>query len=250
VTNGLFVNGGLSVSNSFTAKEASNQQTNTNQVRVTGGVTVSNGLLVNGNFNGDSATVQNPIEVMSDVRVKEDIEQLKGVLDRLLQISSVEFEYDLAKYNGRGVDSKRHIGFIAQEIQELFPEAVFKHEVLTVDYIGMIGVVIEGLKELYEKCANCDMEIADQIEELRQWDKKISAADIQYTKKRERIKEEQDSLYEKYEALLNATKLLEEEVTTLFDELLLDDLEKVFDLDYFIDIGDNADTKETEKLNP
>ena len=88
------------------------------------------------------------------------------------------------------------------------------------------------------------------IHTTQQWDKKISAADIQYTKKRERIKEEQDSLYEKYEALLNATKLLEEEVTTLFDELLLDDLEKVFDLDYFIDIGDNADAKETEKLNP
>merc|ERR1712146_837555 len=122
------------------------------------------------------------------------------------------------KYNGYGVDSKRHIGFIAQELLELFPDVVHEGQFLSVDYFGMIGVAIEGLKELYEKCVNCDMEIADQIEELKQWGEKISAAEILYAEKRERLQKEQDLLYEKSHALLNATKALQNEVMVLVDD--------------------------------
>ena len=119
---------------------------------------------------------------------------------------------------------------------------------MTVDYIGLLGVVIEGLKELHKRCTDCDMEVQKQIEELEEWERKIIEANYKSTTGREKLEEEQKQLYEKYENLLNETKLLEEEVYTLIDDLFaedLDELEKLFDLDYFIDIGEDEGTSST-----
>ena len=52
---------------------------------------------------------------------------------------------------GLGLDNGRHLGVSAQEVQEVFPEAVATRpidEYLTVKYEKLVPVLIEAIKEL------------------------------------------------------------------------------------------------------
>ena len=76
----------------------------------------------------------------SDNRVKENIKTIENSLDTLTQLRGVSFDW---KETGRG-----SYGVIAQELQEILPELVKDGEVKSVNYNGIIGVLIEAIKEL------------------------------------------------------------------------------------------------------
>jgi hypothetical protein len=107
----------------------------------------------------------------SDERLKENILPLHQVLGNLLKLSAVQYnlksttedvdfggkefimEKDtvMVRKNEFGSEfyNRKHIGFLAQEVQEIFPELVFEDSlgILSIDYIGLIPVVVETLKE-------------------------------------------------------------------------------------------------------
>jgi len=84
------------------------------------------------------------------MRLKKDIEPIKGALDNILKLRGVSFEWNQ-------VDSKLHgpitkdIGFIAQEIAEVYPELVFKKNedgaFFQVKYADVIALCLEAIKE-------------------------------------------------------------------------------------------------------
>jgi len=190
----------------------------------------------------------NTVNMISDRRFKTDIKPIPNALQRLLQVNGVEFDYDTEKPGAKNLDTKRHIGVIAQELREIFPDLVYsnfdsesKTEHLSVEYTSLLPVIIEGLKELYEKCIDCDMDVLQQIDELNAMKKELE----ERAEKMRRFKEEQDKSYDKYRALLDATNALQQEVLMLVDAILYEDLQKVFDDDYFIDISGIIDVNET-----
>eukprot|EP00727_Mastigamoeba_balamuthi_P005359 m51a1_g14821 hypothetical protein (1080) ;mRNA; r:640151-644990 len=79
----------------------------------------------------------------SDARFKQDIEPIKGALQRVLQLGGKTFRY-------KG-DPTLKMGFIAQELQQVVPEAVHRDEdgCLSVDVVGLVPMVTEALRELY-----------------------------------------------------------------------------------------------------
>ncbi len=84
----------------------------------------------------------------SDARLKKDVTPLSGALDRLLQLKPVEFTYitpDPAKR-----PAGRHIGFIAQEVAEVFPNWVEEDEdgFLTVGSQGFEALTVGSLREV------------------------------------------------------------------------------------------------------
>ena len=86
--------------------------------------------------------VSNEITVASDLRLKKNITQLEGSLAKLLNLRGVEYDR---------VDSNvHHYGVIAQEVEKVFPNLVREsdQEVKSVDYIGLIPVLIEAIREL------------------------------------------------------------------------------------------------------
>ena len=85
------------------------------------------------------------------------------------------------------------------------------------------------------------MDVLQQIDELNAMKKELE----ERAEKRRRFKEEQDKSYDKYRALLDATNALQQEVLMLVDAILYEDLQKVFDDDYFIDISGIIDVNET-----
>ena len=76
----------------------------------------------------------------SDVNLKENIHQIKNPLDKVIQINGVGFRWK---------DSKEEaIGVIAQDIEEVIPELVkISNGTKTVNYNGLVGVLIEAIKE-------------------------------------------------------------------------------------------------------
>lgn len=81
----------------------------------------------------------------SDARLKANVEQVSGVLDKLERVRGVSF--DLVNRSSE----RRSIGVIAQEVETVFPELVSdegEKGYKSVDYNGLIGVLIEASKEL------------------------------------------------------------------------------------------------------
>jgi hypothetical protein len=72
------------------------------------------------------------------------------VLDRLLKISGKKYEWNEKMEELSGVTGSAY-GVIAQEVQKEFPEMVSSHPDdghLMVDYIQLIPVIIESIREL------------------------------------------------------------------------------------------------------
>ena len=97
-------------------------------------------------FNGDATigkdlTIKGDILVSSDARLKANIVSLGSTLAKLLLIDGKT--YTMKK------DGKQKIGLLAQDIKNVFPELVSEddHEMLTVNYQGLIPVLINALKE-------------------------------------------------------------------------------------------------------
>jgi hypothetical protein len=61
--------------------------------------------------------------VTSDRRVKKDIEPMEDVLSKVMQLNTVKY-----RYNHNADDATKTRGFIAQEVQEVFPDLVYSED--------------------------------------------------------------------------------------------------------------------------
>lgn len=83
--------------------------------------------------------------VVSDRRLKKEIEPITGVLDRVMQMQPVQY-----RYKDSADQSKRTLGFIAQEVEPLFPEVVNEgsNGYKAMSYSELIPVAIGAIKEV------------------------------------------------------------------------------------------------------
>jgi hypothetical protein len=96
---------------------------------------ISNNLLLAGN-----------VISQSDRRIKTNIETIDGCLKKIENISG--YTYNRLDLN----DNKFHIGLIAQEVEEVFPELVTeKNNIKGINYQGFIAILLNCIKELNEK---------------------------------------------------------------------------------------------------
>ena len=111
-------------------------------------------LEADGDLQVDGDVIAYSTVVASDEKLKDNITKIDGALDMISQIKGVEFTWKESGKNSGGV--------IAQDIQKILPNFVVEQEklesdekFLTVDYNGIIGLLIEAVKELSNKCDNC-----------------------------------------------------------------------------------------------
>jgi hypothetical protein len=105
------------------------------------GANSSNAFVVN--YDG-SATLSGDLTINSDSRLKSNIISLGSTLSKLLLI-------DGKSYTMKNNESIAKIGLLAQEVQKAFPELVKaagdEEGTLSVNYQGMIPVLINAIKE-------------------------------------------------------------------------------------------------------
>jgi len=80
---------------------------------------------------------------LSDRRVKRTIHSLDAILPKILQLRPVSFQYTSQKF-----DAPSQIGFIAQEVVQLFPELVFQTQgYQSLLYDGFATLAIRAIQE-------------------------------------------------------------------------------------------------------
>ena len=106
---------------------------NAGNLTVTGTVTASCGLLV-----------------CSDARYKKNISSLDNSLDNILKVKGLRYDLRQAEFPEKNFSEKNQIGFIAQDLEKIFPEMVFTDEkgYKSVDYGRLTPVLVEAVKEL------------------------------------------------------------------------------------------------------
>jgi len=75
----------------------------------------------------------------SDIRLKTNIKKIESPIEKILQISGVTFNWKK--------DNRTSVGVIAQEIESVFPELVQGEDPKTVNYNGLIALLIECIKD-------------------------------------------------------------------------------------------------------
>jgi hypothetical protein len=98
----------------------------------------------NGNlsFSGN-ITATGTVTANSDISLKENIKPLQNCLNKVLQLTGVEFDR---------IDMEDHqIGLIAQEVEKIIPDVIYGDEIKSIAYPNLVAVLIEAIKELNQK---------------------------------------------------------------------------------------------------
>ena len=114
-------------------------------------------------FNG-YATLAGNLSVNSDARLKSNIISLGSTMSKLLEIDGKSY---IMKKDEK---KEQKIGLLAQDIEKVFPELVSEsYGIKSVNYQGLVPVLINALKEQDVKMKEQQME----IESLRDQEKRI-----------------------------------------------------------------------------
>lgn len=134
--------------------------TNTNMVLSAGDFYIKDGATTRYTFERTTGhfTATGDVTAYSDVKLKENIEVISDAMDKILHLSGYTFDRKDNKEIGR------QTGVIAQEVEQVLPEAIKKDEngTLSVAYGNMVGLLIEGIKE--QNDIICDLK--KRVEEL------------------------------------------------------------------------------------
>lgn len=104
----------------------------------------------------------------SDRRFKRHITEVEAPLDKVRALRGVEFDWATAEYPDRQFSDRRQLGFIAQEVEQVAPEAVstdgegYKY----VDYGKLVPLLTEALKEQQHMIEQQKAELKSQRAEL------------------------------------------------------------------------------------
>ena len=115
---------------------------------ISGAVTISGATQINNSLTVTGTAKAQTFQSTSDVRLKDGLERIDSVLDKLDRIH-------LYRYNFHDNDQVKHLGLIAQEVVRVFPELVSKDEngYLAIDYNGMTAVLLQAVKEFGKELA-------------------------------------------------------------------------------------------------
>lgn len=121
----------------------------------------------------------NSTSYTSDKRLKKNITPLTTTtFDKISGLNAVEYQYKTKKeLIADGITkadtstaeetvnkniNKKHYGYLAQDVQQIFPELVYEGDdgLLGVDYVGMIPLLIETIKQQGNKIAQMQSDLA------------------------------------------------------------------------------------------
>lgn len=171
----LFATGATSLQNTLYVLGATTMSSTLNVSGVLtsfGGLLVQNSSTFNGAISGTSANfsscvVAANLSCPSDLRYKKNIVPIENPLSNILKINGVRYDWKQEEFPEKQFSDKNQIGFIAQEIEKIFPEMVFTDEkgFKSVDYARLTPVLVEAIKELNFR--NEKLEIKNQKLESR-----------------------------------------------------------------------------------
>ena len=127
------------------------------------------------------------IEELSDKRWKKDVIKIENALEKVMSMNGVYYNWRKDEFPEKGFTDNKQVGFIAQELEDIFPEVVNTDDegYKSVMYGHVVALLVEAIKDLEsqldlktttleEKTKEID-EIQASLEEIR----KVLGLDIQ-----------------------------------------------------------------------
>jgi hypothetical protein len=111
---------------------------NADYADVAGIATVSQGLTGTPNIVVGIVTATD-FNSTSDINLKENIDLIENPIDSIMRIDGVRFNWKK--------DGRQSMGVIAQQLETIIPQLVSGDEYKTVNYNGLVGLLIEVVKE-------------------------------------------------------------------------------------------------------
>lgn len=121
----------------------------TGNLSVTGTTTLSGHVTINDDVTVNGSGTYTGSWTNSDLRYKNNIEPISNSLEKVLQLKGVKYNFNQEKFPEINFSNAQRIGFIAQELKEVFPEAVRQKDdgYFAVNYEAIIPVLVEAIKE-------------------------------------------------------------------------------------------------------
>ena len=121
-----------------------------------------------GFFNGNLGYTGNLVKV-SDQRLKENIKPLNNVLDKIMLLKPSSYNYK-GEYKKMNLPQGEQMGFIAQEMEKVFPQLVKPiadkqtdntkvSEYKGVDYVGLIPLLTKAIQDQQEEINQLKQEV-------------------------------------------------------------------------------------------
>jgi len=150
-----------------------------------------------GNYAGyfaGNVTVTSTFSNPSDRKLKRNISKYENALDAIRKLEVKNYEYNTEKYSYMHLAEEKQIGFIAQELEEILPHLVTDQlhpettetgeegiktiiaeelDYKAINYIGLIPILTQGIKELTVEGAKKDETINDLKSELSSMTKRM-----------------------------------------------------------------------------
>lgn len=102
----------------------------------------------------------------SDRRLKKDIQEVEGLLEKVVSLKPVEFYY-----NTQDLEAMPHklLGLVAQDVETVFPQLVVDSEedMKYLDYNGLVPALIGAIKEMKQYCDGKITDLEMQVAELK-----------------------------------------------------------------------------------
>lgn len=114
-----------------------------------------------------NAWLRGTLTQASDLRLKKNIMPITGALASIEKINGYHYHW-----KDERTDSSMQSGLIAQELQQVLPELVKQNEMgeLSVNYTGLIPVLIESIKELKQRT---ERQLSSQQQQIIQLQEQI-----------------------------------------------------------------------------
>ncbi len=141
----------------------------------------------------------------SDIRFKKNVTTLSGSLDKLMKLRGTEYDWKVKEFPAKNFDNRHQIGFIAQELEKVFPELVTtaKDGYKSVDYTHIVPVLVEAMKEQQK-----------MIEQLKLENSTLTTSNAQNNAKVEDLSKQMSNLTDMVKSLLtketSSTKVMSE----------------------------------------
>ena len=110
------------------------------------GITTFTNLIVGVDMVLSGIGTAEQFDALSDINYKKNVKTVDNALDKIVSLRGVSYDWKQSDRSSYGV--------IAQELEEILPELVhggFGDDPKTVNYNGIIGVMIESIKELRQE---------------------------------------------------------------------------------------------------
>lgn len=110
---------------------------------------------------------------ISDTKIKKNIEPIDNPLQRLMQLEPKKYEYNVKDFKHLKLQSGSQYGFIAEDIQSVFPDLVKEKSVnymfgknvyrnstiKTIDEASLIPVLVASIKEQQAEIEKLKLEV-------------------------------------------------------------------------------------------